>query len=328
MQTTFECSSYHRQLGSGSPVDVRVRGTVGQQPLEATTTWLHKPICKANFSDHLLYFQGPQGIMHESCVFCRSHFLDDENPLGQCSGKSGKQRTRPLPPLVLSGAAASLLLAMLLLKPLPNPTIKWQVTRIIKGVYRRRPAGHELVSAPTMVSPPRKSHAAGNGQTARRLLAVLMLAVLLHHAAASPVRPTGPTHLQTPNSLGATNLCSRKLSFRKAQRAALDRGTAVYRGRLMTAKQLGVEWCAARPVKQPSVRRANSSHPTIRVVTWNSGGLILSDKLKSGRNQKPSPFTSCAFRRLVGPPLVSTGMALGPVSTLDRELERAVCWSC
>ena len=127
---------------------------------------------------------------------------------------------------------------------------------------------------PLPTAPPVKREACRSGpQTCSgRIVFLLASAMLVHTTAAAPVHHSGNSALQTPHSLGTTNLCSRKHSFRRAQRQELDTGSAVYRGRCMSAKQLGVEWKSVKPSKQRIPKRV-SSHQQIRVITWNSGGL-------------------------------------------------------
>ena len=98
--------------------------------------------------------------------------------------------------------------------------------------------------------------------------------MLVHTASAAPAPHSGHTALHTPHAVGVTNLCSSKHSFQRAQHRALDTGSAVYRGRCVSAKQLGVEWKSAKLARPRAPTKADS-HRRIRVITWNSGGFNL-----------------------------------------------------
>ena len=259
-----------------SLVDVQVGGLVGQQPPEAESRRFPGFLFKANHHDQTLQFGSPQGTnVHESCNLSRSPeqlcvvYLD-------LSDRSAIPCPSPFPPEALAGMVVLLMLVTQHLKPLPNPYQPWQVARIIKGIYRRKPM--PACSRPTSKISSRPKHlppAAGSFGCCKHFRLLLVMAVLLHNATAAPMPPIGTSAIQTPLSLGATNLCSRKLSFRRAQRQALDKGSTLYRGRLMTAKQLGVDRLSAKPTRHKHIQRASSHSSSIRVVTWNSGGLNL-----------------------------------------------------
>ena len=264
------------QIQERSLVDVQVGGLVGQQPPEAESKRFPGSLFKANQHDQALQFGSPQGTnMHESCNFCRS----PKRPcytLKEFSDRSGIPCPSPFPPEALAGMAVILMLVMQHLKPHPKPYQPWQVARIIKGIYRRKPVPAR--SRPDLNAPSRPKHqssAAGSVGCTKHFHLLLVMAVLLHNATAAPMPPIGTSAIQTPFSLGTTNLCSRKLSFRRAQRQALDKGSTLYRGRLMTAKQLGVEKLSAKPTRSKHIPRASSHNSSIRVITWNSGGFNL-----------------------------------------------------
>ena len=257
-------------LNQLSFVDVRVRGTGGQQPLGAEPGRFQRPQFDANLFDHTLQFGDLKGIyMHVSCSplqsleFLRLH-----------SDRLGNPRPCPTPPAVLAGTVA-LLLVFLTLSPGPKPSNSWQATRILEGIYRRRPViMHARLPLSTLPTVQRVAHRSGPQKCSGRVAFLLATAMLMHTASAAPTPHSGPSALHTPHLVGVTNLCSRKHSFRRAQRQALDTGSAIYRGRCMSAKQLGVEWKPVKPVRSRAPAKADNCH-RIRVITWNSGGLNL-----------------------------------------------------
>ena len=283
-----------------SLVDVQVGGLVGQQPPEAKSQRFLGSLFKANQHDQFLQFGSPQGTdMHESCNFCRS----PERPcytLPEFSDRSGIPCPSPFPP-----------------------------TRIIKGIYRRKPASASSRPVLSTSRPKHPQFAAGSFRCSKHFQLLLVMAVLLHNATAAPMPPVGTSAIQTPFSLGTTNLCSRKHSFRRAQRQALDKGSTLYRGRLMTAKQLCVARLSAKPTRSKNIPRAPSNKSNIRVITWNSGGLNLAwqTEVRTWLEQESlTNPTHAAYRRRTGPPRLNIVMARGLVSTLAVAAERVACW--
>ena len=202
------------EIQERSLVDVQVGGLVGQQPPEAKSQSFLGSLFKANQHDQLLQFGSPQGTnMHESCNSCRS----PERPcytLQEFSDRSGIPCPSPFPPEALAGMAVILMLVMQHLKPHPKPSQPWQATRIIKGIYRRKPAS--APSRPVLSTSSRPKHqkpAAGSFRCSKHFNLVLVMAVLLHNATAAPMPPIGTSAIQTPFSLGTTNLCSRSTPF-------------------------------------------------------------------------------------------------------------------
>ena len=253
----------------GCPVEVRVRGTEGQQPLEAKRCSLQRTQFDANLFDQTYKFRDPQGIcMHVSCSFLQ--FLVFSSHSDRFSGST----PYPIPPEALVGTLV-LMLVILTSSPIPKPGQAWRATRVLKGIYRRRPLNVQvkppLPAVPTVQSTARQS---GPQRCSGRVAFMLAIAMLVHTASAAPTPPSGHFALHTPHAVGVTNLCSRKHSFQRAQRRALDTGFAVYRGRCMSAKQLGVQWKAAKTAQPKPPPKAGSPH-SIRIVTWNSGGFHL-----------------------------------------------------
>ena len=257
-------------LNQLSLVDVRVRGTGGQQPLGAEQCRFQRPQLDANHFDQTFQFRDPQGIyMHAGCSPFQSFVAFSSH-----SDRSGNPRPCPTPPAVLAGTLA-LMLVLLTLSPDPKPSNIWQATRILKGIYRRRPVTmHARPPLSTVPPVQRVAHRSGPQRCSGRVAFLLAIAMLVHTASAAPTPHSGYSALHTPHSVGVTNLCSRKHSFRRAQCQALDTGSAVYRGRCMSAKQLGVEWKSVKPAKSRTPAKADNHH-RIRVITWNSGGLNL-----------------------------------------------------
>ena len=268
-----ECESCFCLRFRGGPAEVRVRGTEGQQPLEAKYLSLQSSLLEANHFDQTYELRDLKEIYLQ--VGCSSVPISDNR---SHSDRLCGPKPSPIPLSVLA-CTVTLMLAILTLSPTPIPKTTWQTTKIFKGMYRRRPTllstthlTRTLVpSAPfarsaTLRSGPRKCSGC--------VVFLLALAMLVHSASAAPTIYQGQSALQTPSAVGVTHLCSRKHSFQRAQRRALDTGFAVYRGRNMTAKQLGVEWKLNKPAR-PRKPTIASNHHRIRVITWNSGGLNL-----------------------------------------------------
>ena len=154
--------------------------------------------------------KGPD--MHESCNCCRS----PERPcytLREFSDRSGIPCPSPVPSEALAGMAVILTLVRQHLKPLPRTSQPWQATRIIKRIYRRKPASASSRPVLSTSRPKQPQFAAGSFRCSKHFQLLVVMAVLLHNATAAPMPPVGTSAIQTPFLLGTTNLCSRKHSF-------------------------------------------------------------------------------------------------------------------
>ena len=237
--------------------DVQVGGFEGQRPPEATPKRLKHPVRKANHSDRFLQFMGPEGtILHASCYLHRS----PKPPIKLSTyppDRSGDRRSQPIPPLLLAGTLATMLYIMLLSSRSQHTPQPWHVVRIFKGTYRRRPGRLHCRHTQSQHLPHNSSSRIGTCQQVHRALFLLVVFALLHQAVSAPTSLQGSTSLQTPSSIGTTNLLRRKHSFRRAQHQALGKGSATHRGRHMTAKQLGVEWLANKSKKAKAPSQSN-----------------------------------------------------------------------
>ena len=130
-----------------APADVRVRGTEGQQPLEAFRP--QKSEKKANLFDHVFKDGDPKGIFMQepappqdrSCRSCQNSFTRLPN-----KGRQG----RLLPPMVLAGTAIIMIVFLVLPQGEHVSTRQWQVVRLFRGIYARRlrPRSPKLRTAP------------------------------------------------------------------------------------------------------------------------------------------------------------------------------------
>ena len=128
-----ECESCFRLRYRGSPAEVRVRGTEGQQPLEAKYLSLQRTLLEANHFDQTYELRDLQEIYLQ--VGCSSVPISDNS---SHSDRLCGPKPSPIPLSVLAGTVA-LMLAILTLSPTPIPKTTWQTTKIFKGMYRRRP---------------------------------------------------------------------------------------------------------------------------------------------------------------------------------------------
>ena len=255
-----------------APVDVRVGGTVGQQPPEAHQSVRHDLNSHANRFDQTFKARDPEGTTFVGRPALQE--LDDvQSSKFQTRRQTSKGRLyhRPIPPSALAGTM--MFLVALLLAPIPTQAPKrcWQITRIIRGTYRRRLSS---VKRKPSQQPQTYRKSAGTRPPSGRLLGIFMILIMLSYAHASPNQTSRMLPIQAEQARGYTTLCAKKHSFQRAQRQALLQGTAVYRGRRMTDRQLGVTWSANVP-KKSTKAKASDNTPRIRVVTWNSGGHNL-----------------------------------------------------
>ena len=268
------CTKRHRkqQQLSKAPVDVRVGGTVGQQPPEAHQGVRHDISNHANHLKQTFKTRDPEGTTFVGRPALQELVDVHSSTIQTCRQTSkGSSNHRPIPPRALAGTM--ILLVALLLKPVSKqaPKHRWQVTRIIRGTYRRRLSS---VTRKQSQQPPTHRKSAGTRPPSGRLLGIFILLLLLSCAHASPNQTSRMLRIQAEQARGYTTLCAKKHSFQRAQRQALLQGTAVYRGRRMTDRQLGVTWSANVP-KKSARAKASDATPRIRVVTWNSGGHNL-----------------------------------------------------
>ena len=127
--TVMACSTFgtwrkacFRLRDGGCPVEVRVRGTEGQQPLEAKLCSLQRTQFDANLFDQTYKFRDPQGIcMHVSCSFLQ--FLVFSSHSDRFSGST----PYPIPPEALVGTLV-LMLVILTSSPIPQPGQAWRAT--------------------------------------------------------------------------------------------------------------------------------------------------------------------------------------------------------
>ena len=169
-----------------------------------------------------------------------------------------------------------MILMIMTVKTPQNHQSHCQVLRLFKGAYRRRcfsgPAPQ--VICPQSPLPPSRRRTGRHPLLGRRLF-VACIAAHVHCAGSTPMKPTAARNSVTPRAQGFVRLCSKKNAFQRAQRQTLATGSAVYRGRHMTPKPLGVVWTSMRPSQPRRAKPSTPPKPKIRVVTWNSGGLNL-----------------------------------------------------
>ena len=237
-----------------APADVRVRGTVGQQPLEASRLHPQQFVINANLFDHVFQDGDPEGISMNAPISHQDRFNKPRRQSFTRLPSKGIQG-RPLPPMVLAGTAIIILISLILPQVGHVPTRQWQVVRLFRGVYARRLRPRQPVPKPIPKSKPHRSLHGQSPPLGWRLGFCLLLA-LIHIGQAVPQNHE-PTPISTHVAQGYTNLCAKKHSFRRAQRQALNQGSALYRGRLMTDRQLGVTWTA--PPRRKQVISAMSS---------------------------------------------------------------------
>ena len=108
---------------------------------------------------------------------------------------------------------------------------------------------HPSLGQPPIASPTGPSMENRHGLDGR--LGFCLLVILVHSGHAAPQQREF-TPINTHAAQGFTNLCAKKHSFRRAQRQALHQGSALYRGRLMTDRQLGVTWTAPPRRRRPN----------------------------------------------------------------------------
>ena len=259
------------EILESSLVDVKVGGYVGQQPPEAYHGVRRDPHNNANHYGQTFMLQDPKG---KTCIGRPA--LQEQVSIHLFIIRTRRQTIkgifnhRPIPRGALAGTM--ILLLALLAIPAPKQVTKhcWQVTRIMKGTYRRRLSIIQNLKQ----RPPMHRKSACNRPPSGRLLVIVMLLMLLSCAHASPNHTSRLLPIQAEQARGHATLCAKKHSFQRAQRQALLHGTAVYRGRRMTDRHLGVTWSANVPQKQPKAK-ASDNTPRIRVITWNSGGHNL-----------------------------------------------------
>ena len=103
------------------------------------------------------------------------------------------------------------------------------------------------------------------------MLLILAFLGMLQAAGAVPSSQFDHRSICAQHVQGFSKLDSKKTSFQKAQRRALNTGSAIYRGRYMTAKQLGVVWTSPSKARAVKDRPQQTYTPRIRFVTWNAG---------------------------------------------------------
>ena len=240
-----------------APVDVRVGGTVGQQPPEARQCVHYDSYRHASHFDHTSKKRDPEGTTFVGRPALQESTNVYSSTIQTCRQPSkGSFSHRPIPPSALAGAMIVLL--ALLITPVPKqaPELRWQVTRIVRGTYRRRLSS--VKSRPSQKQPKHR-RSASTRPSSGQLLGIFILLMLLSCVHASPTQASRMLPIQAEQSRGYTALCAKKHSFQRAQRQALLQGTAVYRGRRMTDRQLGVTWSAHLPKKTAKAKASDNT---------------------------------------------------------------------
>ena len=272
-----DCTRFSEAAGNKSPADVRVGEVDGQPSPGAHQARPLQLDIIANHFGQIHQFETPQGNqLHASY---RSRRATHHYMAGIIIVKKNQPRKAPvyrIPPAVLAGTLI-LLLVLVNLPPVgPCTGIQWRVLRLFKGVYRRRRLkSHKPTALRTSQNPATRKPTAGRPQASTVLILLALLGTLQVAGAVTSPQPARRS-IYTQHAQGLSTLDSRKTSFQRAQRRALNTGFAFYRGRHMTAKQLGVVWTSPTRTRSVKARPQQTRKPRIRFVTWNAGGLNLS----------------------------------------------------
>ena len=159
-----------------APVDVRVGGTVGQQPPEARQCVHYDPYKHTNHFDHISKKRDPEGTTFVGRPALQEPTNVYSSTIQTCRQPSkGSFNHRPIPPSALAGTMIVLL--ALLITPVPKqaPELRWQVTRIVRGTYRRRLSS---VKGRPSQKQPKHRRSASTRPSSGRLLGVFILLLL------------------------------------------------------------------------------------------------------------------------------------------------------
>ena len=208
---------------------------------------------------------------------------------------------------------------------MPSTNSNWKVTRLFKGAYRRRRLTSPQPLCPQISPTPAARKSSVARPSASKMLLTLLVLGTLQVAGAMPRSQFDSIGIRTQHAQGFSKLDSKKTSSQKVQRRALNTGSAIFRGRHMTAKQLGVVWTSPTKARAVKDRPHQIHHPKIRFVTWNAGGLNLArqSELRTWLEEE-SHTNPVHARRRTGPNRVSTETAYGHAYTPVRVPEKGV----
>ena len=266
-----------KAAGSKSPVDVRVGEMDGQPSPGAHQARPLQLDMIANHFGQINQFETPQGnLLHVSYRSRIVTYNNEEDIITVRQNSPRKVHGYHFPPGALTGTLV-LLLVLVNIPPVgPCKSSQWKVLRLFKGVYRRRRLMDLRPSTPHTPPPPAARKMMVGRPSASKMLLLLALLGMLQVAGAVPSSQLAHKNICTQHAQGFSTLDSKKTSFQKAQRRALNTGSAIYKGRHMTAKQLGVVWTSPTSARSVKARPQQTQTPRIRFVTWNAGGLNLS----------------------------------------------------
>ena len=174
-----------------------------------------------------------------------------------------------------------------------NTSTRWFVTRVCPGQYRRRPGRliHPRTPPERLQLPPQgtgsRSPQRRTPSTIYRFRCFRLWFLLAWLTSIGPSEGYRTPPSSRPNPMPSASSCNvraygalarqlsfaRKRSFKRAQLRAMRDRVAAYRGRIHDPQSLSLQYIG----KDPQARKPASTSPrpanTLRVVTWNCGGL-------------------------------------------------------
>ena len=243
----------------------------------------------------------PTFIEFHPTITSTRHYLGASSCVHQATLRADVRRSSAGADPQASALSLSVLLSMHVLLGIhrQTPPRPWTCTRCRPGSYRRRPGAFCRRALPSRrsdtaergfdgpVAMPQHVTAGPTPRTIKQTCRCIWFFSILGRGASmqntgtrgvdlkphQPTLRTQPPQIAAYGHLAARLSTARKRSFKRAQLRVMRDGETMYRGRRHTADSLSLRYIGQRPVHPRQPATPPPPPNSLRVITWNCGGL-------------------------------------------------------